>query len=130
MARFANNYGIKHIQMQGIHCPVFCPIGQSICTYQFEIDMGVGGTIPDYIEVGKWFEDQIWHEHLTIEAAACKVRNYIVQEYNPTDVVVKVTCTDARHMPVVVTSEWNSITAAGQRWFVPGASSKQKENVK
>ena len=110
MARFENTFGITDIILKPTAKNVFCPIGQqeyiaNIIIYLYKVN-----TIPDYIEVETWINENISNNELTIEEVADKVKNYFVEEYcQDYQVDVEVKVDDAAHFPVEVSIK-NSIS--------------------
>lgn len=100
MARFDNTYGISNLHMHGIKRKFFCPVGQSECTYEIEIDMEPRKVICDYLEVDTFIRDM--DSNATLEACCATICDYMAKEYQPHAVMVKVKCDDARHMPAEV----------------------------
>lgn len=105
MASFENNYNITKIKMnKKIHN--LCTIGQDWYTNNIEIELVPDKIIPDYIEVDKDIQKHEGKE-LIIE----EVVNNILQDlkkYNPRYIKVTSKISDAMHLPVEVTSEFNN----------------------
>ena len=108
MAQFANTMSIDDIAMEkSVKC--FCPIGKSWCTYEIDISMEPLSVIPDYLEVEKYLDEQIGGAALTMEDAASNVRDHIAGKYFPKFVRVSLHCSDAKHMPVTVGTEYRNL---------------------
>lgn len=100
MARFTNSMGVRNIVMRPV-VKCICTIGQTLCTYQFQIEFGASKVIPDYLEVQD-FISVMENQEYTMEAAAAHVADYLYSEYCPDWVEVQVACEDARHFPVTL----------------------------
>lgn len=101
MSSFDNDGKISNLHMYGIKKKCYCPIGQSECTYEIEIDMEPRNTICDYLEVDLFIKKMEYQQ--TLESACMLICDYMSSEYQPNGVMVKVKCEDAKHMPVEVT---------------------------
>ena len=103
MARFKNTLGITDITLKPTAKNVFCPTGKQEYTANIIIYLYRINTIPDYIEVETWINENISNNELTIEEVADKVKNYFVEEYcEDYQVDVEVKVDDAAHFPVEV----------------------------
>lgn len=101
MAHFANP-GIGKIQFDyKIRC--FCPIGQSMCTYEVGVDMEPGNVIPDYLIIQK-FLDGMNEQTFTLEDAAMCIKRELTKMVDPYCLMVSVHCSDAKHFPATVTT--------------------------
>lgn len=106
MGTFKNTMGIRHIHMdKSVKC--FCPLGQSWCTYELSIHLQPGEVIPDYLDVEQFLEVEINGGTMTLEDTAGKVLAFFVDTYAPKGASVDVSCSDAKHMPVTVTVEYD-----------------------
>lgn len=100
--KFKNKDDISKIKMDGMSVKCFCPIGQSLCTYNVTIVMEPDTEIPDYIEVCDMVNDLNSRE-LTIESAVARICNSVFEYVLPNRLEVTIRCNDAKHMPAEVT---------------------------
>lgn len=105
MASFPNSARIDSIQLSGMSKQVFCPIGKSWCTYYVGIELVPNRTIPDYLEIQEYFNEQAPKE-ATLEDFAANIRDKLVEMCSPYTVEVVVSCNDARHMPAKVKTKY------------------------
>lgn len=105
MARFKNEQGITNIVFtQNIQC--FCPLGNDWYTNQITVEFTPTKTIPDYCEIDE-FTRGLAGRKLLIEDVVNEIHKYINKEYLPASLRVTSKVDDAKHMPVIVTKEWD-----------------------
>lgn len=81
----------------------FCPVGQSMCTYQFTVEVTPRLVIPDYLELDKYFNQLA--KNMTIEDATLEVFEIFRITMNPLALKVTCLCEDAKHSKVEVIKE-------------------------
>ena len=104
MAKFSNEMGITEIHMKIKNVKMFCPIGKAWYTGNYNIIFVPDQTIPDYIEIQEWIDENLTSQSFTIEYSCSKLRDYL-NTYNPHYVKVDCNVTDAAHFEVTVMTE-------------------------
>jgi len=80
----------------------FCPIGKDYYTNQFTIYFSPYKAIPDYCELDKWVENNIYGKSLMVEDAVALLFDYLSKEYQPAELEVESYIEDAKHCKVTV----------------------------
>ena len=101
MSTIINSKGISLITFSSnVRC--FCPMGGDYYTNQFDVTFVPDKYIPDYCDIDEFLKSNIQDSNLIIEDAVAKLFDWLVYMYNPVDLEVKSTVTDAVHLPVTV----------------------------
>lgn len=85
--RLGNNEGVTLIVMHPTAC-VKCQLGQDWYKCEFEVDFMPNGCYPDYMEVGRFVEEEIDGKELNIEHAAKVLYDFLKETYEPSSLRV------------------------------------------
>lgn len=103
MSTFVNNPKISTITFNQ-NVQAFCPIGHAWCTYQITVNMSPASLVPDYCEVEKFLRDMSGSA-MAIETCVGDVYDWLMEQYEPYYLEVRLYCDDAVHFPVLVTKD-------------------------
>ena len=96
-----NTYGVRKIIMQ-LRARCFCPLGEDWYTSDCSIEFVPDRLIPDYVEVGKWLEENVDGKKMIAEEVADSIHNFFTERYKPKDCLVSCSVSDAKHCPITI----------------------------